>query len=344
MIIYKEGNIFDAHTDAIINTVNLVGVMGKGIALQFKKRFPENFELYKRAIEDNEIDIGKLFITHTPNLFFKYIINFPTKKHWKNPSQYEYVEKGMQDLIQKIKELKIKSVAIPPLGAGNGKLEWERVKLIIEKYVSQLPDVEFLIYEPQKKFEDINQVKNPKAHLTEHRALLLGAFYAYDDGSDSLTLLAAQKIAYFFQRLKQPLRLKYEKGWYGPYAHNLHKVLEVLNGKYISFRTENVKPNNVVHLNYERKEEVINYIDNLEEDQKIAYYKLLAFIKGFETPFSLELLGSVDWVLTEDASLTSAEVLEDIQQWTKRKKKLMKQNHIEVAYQHLMEYKKELNY
>lgn len=104
MINYKTGDIFDSQVDAIINTVNLVGVMGKGIALQFKKRFPDNFELYKKAINDNNIGIGKLFVTETPNIFFRYIINFPTKKHWRNNAQYSYIEEGMKDLIKVIQE------------------------------------------------------------------------------------------------------------------------------------------------------------------------------------------------------------------------------------------------
>lgn len=343
MIKYQKGDLFDAQTEAIVNTVNTVGVMGKGIALQFKKRFPANYEAYLKAIADKKIDIGMLFVTESPSLFYKYIINFPTKKHWRNPSRYEFVEKGMQDLVQIIQENDIRSIAIPPLGAGNGKLDWERVKPIIEKYAHDLPDVEFFIYEPQAHFQSRDKIRNPTAQLTESRALLLKAFYAYDAHSDDLTLLAAQKIAYFFQRFKQPLRLQYEKGWYGPYSHNLNKVLQVINGSYIDYNNTKNTPANVITLNYDRKAEVDSFVDALDESKKSSFLQLREFIKGFETPFSLELLATVDWILRANPTYSSDEVYHDIQNWTRRKADIIKRYHVTVAYGHLQKYEQELN-
>ena len=129
MIQYVEGNILESDAMALVNTVNLVGVMGKGIALQFKKQFPINFKLYKKACEENTIGIGKLLVTKEQTVFGeKIIINFPTKKDWRKSSEYSYIEDGLDDLIRIIGEYHIKSVAIPPLGAGNGGLHWEIVK------------------------------------------------------------------------------------------------------------------------------------------------------------------------------------------------------------------------
>lgn len=338
-----KGDMFEAQTEAIVNTVNTVGVMGKGVALQFKKRYPDNFNSYLKAIEDNNIDIGKLFVTNAPSLFHKYIINFPTKKHWRHPSKYEYVEKGMIDLIRIIEEKDIRSVAIPPLGAGNGKLDWRKVKPIIEKYAQKLPDVEFLIFVPQDRFKSRDNIKNQNAKLTNTRALLLMAFFNYDSQSDELTLLAAQKIAYFFQRFNQPMRLKYTKGWYGPYSHNLNKVLQAMNGVYITYNSANVTPANIIELNYKKQSEIIQYTNSLDAADMVAYHKLYDFMSGFETPFSLELLATVDWILRKHPEFNADEVYADIQNWTRRKAEIIKKHHVTVAFNHLQKYEQDLN-
>ncbi|MEZ4850826.1 MAG: macro domain-containing protein, partial [Bacteroidia bacterium] len=242
MIRYTTGDIFDAKTEAIINTVNTVGVMGKGIALQFKKRFPANFEQYRQACDAKNFHIGDLLITENNSLFFKYIINFPTKKHWRNPSQYSFIEAGLKALLEKVQELQIQSVAIPPLGAGNGKLEWEKVKSLIHTYLSQAPEVEWVIYEPQARFEQRDNSKKKQANLTPVRAMLLRAFADYEQVDASLNLLVSQKLAYFLQRFGEPLRLNYQKGWYGPYAPVLNKVLQAMNGIYIDYHAGKDKP------------------------------------------------------------------------------------------------------
>ena len=133
MIRYITGNILESNAKALINTVNTVGVMGKGIALQFKKAYHNNFKTYVEACKRNEIEIGKLLVTKDSNLNSgeKYIINFPTKKDWRKPSEYYFIESGLDDLIRVLNENKIDSVAIPPLGAGNGGREWEKGKKII---------------------------------------------------------------------------------------------------------------------------------------------------------------------------------------------------------------------
>jgi O-acetyl-ADP-ribose deacetylase (regulator of RNase III) len=126
---FATGNLLEFKTDALVNTVNCVGIMGKGIALQFKKKFPENFKQYERACRSGEVQLGKMFIVPTNNLSEPhYIINFPTKDHWRNPSRLESIATGLQDLVAQVKKLNIKSIAIPPLGCGNGGLEWSEVR------------------------------------------------------------------------------------------------------------------------------------------------------------------------------------------------------------------------
>lgn len=338
MIRYTKGDIFDAQTDAIVNTVNTVGIMGKGIALQFKQRFPENYTIYKAACDEQKLNIGELLITPHHSLFFKYIINFPTKKDWKHPSKYEYIEQGLATLVEKIKEFDIKSIALPPLGAGNGKLDWEKVKPIIERYLAPLSDVSVVVYEPQEVFQERDNIKAVRASLTPVRALLLHVFYQYQKADTNLNLLVIQKLAYFLQRFGEPLRLQYTKGWYGPYASNLNKVLQAINGTYIKYQAQNDSPINAVELFESKKTEIENQLQTISEAQHQRLNTLLSFIDGFQTPFSLEILATVDWILQENPEFSQEEVYHQIGNWTKRKAELIKPYHVAVAYQQLVDF------
>lgn len=145
---FKTGNIFDSDAEALVNTVNTIGVMGKGVALQFIERFPTNFKLYAAACKKEEVEIGKMFITATNSLLNpKWIINFPTKKHWIDKSSYSFIELGLDDLVGQIENLDIKSIAIPALGAGLGGLDWDTVKTIIENTLHDL-NIDITIFEP----------------------------------------------------------------------------------------------------------------------------------------------------------------------------------------------------
>ncbi|WP_338815028.1 macro domain-containing protein [Bernardetia sp. Wsw4-3y2] len=150
---YTKGNILESNTEVIINPVNTVGVMGKGLALQFKQKFPTNYKIYKEACKNKTIDIGKLLLVsdfkNESNLERKqFIINFPTKKHWRNPSKIEYIEEGLKDLVRIIETQKFESMAIPALGCGLGGLEWEDVRFLLEKYLEKIEGIKITIYEP----------------------------------------------------------------------------------------------------------------------------------------------------------------------------------------------------
>lgn len=338
MIRYTTGDIFDAQTDAIINTVNTVGVMGKGIALQFKQRFPANFAVYKQACEEGSFQIGDLLITEGDSLFFKYIVNFPTKKHWRQPSQYEYIERGLKSLVKQIPELDIRSIAIPALGAGNGKLDWVKVKAMIEHHLSALTEIDVVIYEPQGRFEARDISGKKPVSLTPVRAMLLKAFADYDQVDASLNLLVAQKLAYFLQRLGQPLRLTYQKGWYGPYAPVLNKVLQAINGTYLQYDAHKDQPDTRILLIAEKEPEINQHLNLLNQEQQLYAERLAHFVARFETPFSLELLATVDWILQEQPDLTPEQIHQEIGQWTRRKAELIQVRHVQVAHAHLKGY------
>jgi O-acetyl-ADP-ribose deacetylase (regulator of RNase III) len=160
---YVVGNLLDANTQALVNTVNTVGVMGKGIALQFKAKFPVNFKAYAAACKKGEVKIGKMLVVKERDLNGeKLIVNFPTKTEWYKKSHYDFIEEGLIDLIKVITEYKINSVAIPPLGCGNGGLKWEKVKVLMEKYLGVLTDVEIHVYEPNDAVKEILQKENKR--------------------------------------------------------------------------------------------------------------------------------------------------------------------------------------
>lgn len=219
MIHYIKGNLLDSKAEALVNTVNTVGVMGKGVALQFKQQFPENTKLYTKAAKEGTIDIGKLLVTKDTSLHSreKIIINFPTKTDWRKPSEYYYIEKGLEDLVQIVKDRHIKSLALPPLGAGNGGLSWMRVKQILERHLSVFDDVEIYIYEPTNAIEEA--LKKERAKLTPARAMLLDVLYDIVKNGEFISEFAAEKVAYFLQRFgaKDVFKLNYTPNFYGPY-------------------------------------------------------------------------------------------------------------------------------
>ncbi len=336
MFTYVKGNIILANAEALVNTVNCVGIMGKGIALQFKKAFPETyFNAYKKACRTGELKPGKVQVWATGSFVNpKYIINFPTKMHWKAKSKYEYIESGLETLKQEIKRLGIRSIAIPPLGSGLGGLEWAKVKKMIEKALSDMPDVEVLVYEPQgAPAADEMPVKKEKPKMTLARALFIKLMQFYSRHAYRLTLLEIQKLAYFLQEAGIPLRLNYVKHYYGPYAHNLNKVLEVMEGHFIRGYGDTQKPDVEISLLPEAVQKADTFLErNREAKQKLE--KVMRLVEGFETPYGMELLASVHWILKHDGKTDAVKAM---QNWSERKRQQFKPEHIRIAVQRLKE-------
>lgn len=336
MINYTKGNIIQADVEALVNTVNTVGIMGKGIALAFKKAFPNNFKIYKQLCEDKKFDIGDLLITNTGLTRPKFIVNFPTKNHWRSRSKIEFIEIGMKELVKEIKERQIKSIAIPPLGCGNGGLNWNEVKTVILRELEEVGnDVEVIIYEPGYNNQEIKTKK--QITLTPARAMLLSSLRNYQVLGYTINLLVIQKIAYFLQRFGEPLNLQYEKGYYGPYSLRLQHLAKYLNGYFLSFKHEATKPGTPVYLRNMDKVELYNK-ENLTSEQNSRLKEVQSLIEGFESPYGLELLATVDFIYQKEEIEDTDKIIEEIGNWTKRKKKLMKPYHIKVAHQRLKEY------
>lgn len=324
MIHYTIGNLLEAEADALVNTVNTVGVMGKGIALMFKERFPRNMAAYTRACKQGEVVTGKMFVTETGELMGpKWIINFPTKQHWRSPSKMEWIEAGLEDLRRIIIDRQLKSVAIPPLGAGNGGLNWYEVKPLLERVLGDLEDVDILVYEPTSTYQNISK-KSGVQKLTPARAMIAELVQRYWVMGMDCSLLEIQKLAWFLQRviesqgLKNELKLSFEPNFYGPYANNLDHLLNSLDGSYLKAdkRIPDCSPSDIIAFNDSKKEYVEAFLNSEARDYLPAMEKAVEVIDGFESPYGMELLSTVDWLLTNGGcDFTLESIKEGIARW-----------------------------
>ncbi|HOE10748.1 MAG TPA: macro domain-containing protein [bacterium] len=340
MIEILRGNLLDADVEALVNTVNTVGVMGKGIALQFKKAFPENFDAYKRACDRKEVQSGKMFVYSTGSMVNpRFIINFPTKCHWRDRSRMQDIEEGLRDLVRVISRNGIRSVALPPLGCGNGGLNWDEVRSRIQEMLEDLQSVRILLYEPAgAPHPDRMRVATKTPKMTPSRAAILAILYRYAIPGYRLSMLEVQKLAYFLQETGEPLRLNFTANQYGPYAEALHHVLQRMEGHFIrgyGDRSQKaLEPTILVLPEAIRKTE--EFLAGQKETQD-RVDRVTQLIEGFETPYCLEMLATIHWISKENpAEVVSAEKsVESVWNWNERKRKLFKADHIRVAWQQL---------
>ena len=323
--------------DVIVNTVNCVGVMGKGIALQFKKKWPENYKLYAKACKDKQVSIGKMFVYDAGALATpKYIINFPTKDHWRGNSKVEYITTGLVDLIHQIKELQIKSIAIPPLGCGNGGLEWDVVKDLIYKAFEEIPNVEVYLFEPSgTPAAKTMEVRTSRPRMTAGRAALLKALETYRSLNYGLSKLEVQKLAYFLQEAGEDLKLQFVQHTYGPYAESLRHALDRMDGHFIFGLGDGVVESEIAPSESALQEanEFIRQSGN--EDLLERINRLASLIEGYQSLYGMELLSTVHWVVSQHGAKNKDAAIEAVHQWSGRKKNLMKPEHIAVAWNHL---------
>lgn len=337
MINFKTGNLLESDTEALVNTVNCVGVMGKGIALQFKQAFPDNFKKYETACRSKTVRPGKMFIVST-NSFInpKYIINFPTKRHWKGQSKMEDIELGLKDLVLEVERLGIQSIAIPPLGCGNGGLDWNQIRPKIVKAFEKLPQVDVYLYgQAGSPLPDNVVIGTNRPQLTRARALFIALMKEYAVPGYRLSLLEIQKLAYFLQELGEPLKLNFVGHKYGPYADNLNHVLQKLEGHYIRGYGDRSSVAQV-YLLPDAAEEADQFLaDKRDSIERLEEVKQI--IWGFESPYGLELLSTVHWVLKNNPGTESSsqEVVRLVHEWNERKKNLFCEDHIVKAWKHL---------
>jgi O-acetyl-ADP-ribose deacetylase (regulator of RNase III) len=352
MIRYTTGNLLDAPVDALVNTVNEKGVMGKGIALMFREGFPESARVYEQAAKRGEVRVGKVLVTEEHRLGGpRWIIHFPTKQHWRNPSKLGWVRDGLTDLVRVIAELQIASIALPPLGAGNGKLPWPQVRAEIERALGALGGVDVLVFEPASEY-----LNTPKAtgvqSLTPARALIAEIIRRYSVLGMECSLIEVQKLAWFLQRsirslaLPDPLRLEFKADKYGPYADALRHLLNGLDGSYLhgAKRMADSGPFDPIWADVGRGAEVETFMQSQAAVTYVpALTKATAVIDGFESPLGMELLATVDWCLFErKAAPTIDGVRRILERWPgtpeagERKQRLFSDRMIELALNRLV--------
>jgi O-acetyl-ADP-ribose deacetylase (regulator of RNase III) len=320
MIEFTTGDILQANAEALVNTVNCVGIMGRGIALQFKNEFPENFKAYQVACAREEVRPGRMFVFEMQTLTNpKFIINFPTKRHWKGKSRMEDIDAGLKALVEEIHHREIRSIAIPPLGSGLGGLNWAEVRPRIEAALGDIENLQVTVFEPNSAPVATRSREVPL--MTPGRAALVVLMNRYLSGlmDPFVTLIELQKLMYFMQEAGEPLRLHYLKHRYGPYADNLRHVLTKIEGHFVSgYRDGGDAPDKQLELVPGAVSEAEAFLaeDTATRSRLDRVGKL---VEGFETPFGLELLATVHWVCTREHSADIKAATESTHAWSKRK-------------------------
>lgn len=324
MIEHISGDVLKCEADALVNTVNCVGVMGRGIALQFKNTFPENFKAYAAACKREAVQPGRMFVYETGQLMPpRFIVNFPTKRHWRGKSRIKDIETGLVDLVKVIRDKGIRSIAIPPLGAGLGGLDWNEVRPRIERALEELQDVQVLIYEPNgapasDKMAHVREVPP----MTIGRAALVELIHCYLGGllDPFVTLLEVHKLMYFMQEAGEPLRLKYVKAPFGPYAENLSHVLHAVEGHLIAgYADGGDAPDKSLSLVPGAVEEARGFLEQ-HEISRARFERVTRLVEGFESPFGLELLATVHWVISREGATCPDSVARRVYGWNARKR------------------------
>lgn len=353
MIRFTQGNLLDADTDALVNTVNTVGVMGKGVALMFKEAFPDNYRRYEAACAAKGLHIGKMFVTERDDLYGpKWIINFPTKAHWRFPSKLEWIAKGLDDLKEVVQDKGIKSIALPPLGAGNGGLDWEEVRSLIVEKLSELKSVSVVIYEPTRQYQNVAK-RSGVEKLTPARALIAELVRRYSILGIDCSLLEVQKLGYFAERFAEKLSLssmKFEFGAnkYGPYSDKLKHLLNSLDGSYLHCdkRLGDAGPFEPIRFDDTKKDLVSVYFTAPEaKPYRSVLESTSNLIDGFESPHGMELLATVDWLVHHEKTRPEVgEIRSRLSDWPggkeagERKRQLFEDRTVKIALEALKEH------
>ena len=340
MIEYRTGDILREEAEALVNTVNCVGVMGRGIALQFKRAFPENFKAYVAQCKRNAMQPGSMFVFETGQLTSpRYIINFPTKRHWRGKSRIEDIESGSAALAEEIRSRNIRSIAIPPLGSGLGGLNWPEVRVRLETALKEFEDVKIIIFEPGGGTPDERSNRSSDVpEMTSGRAALVGLMDCYLRGllDPFVTLLEAHKLMYFMQIVGEPLSLRFTKGHYGPYADNLRHVLHAIEGHLVSGYVDGGDvPGKELKLVPGGIEEARTFLEQ-HADTRARFARVTDLVEGFESPFGLELFSTVHWVAREQNPQTLDDLVTHTYAWNERKRQFSRRQ-IKLAFEVLSE-------
>lgn len=335
----KHGDILATDTEALVNTVNCKGVMGRGLALQFKRRFPENFRAYRAECEAGRMEVGRVHVFETERITPRFIINFPTKNHWRSKSRITDIAEGLASLRDEARRIGIKSIAIPALGCDLGGLDWDEVRPLIEATVESIPGLRAELYSPNPSAgSEPSKPKRPVG-MTRARAVLALLTDSYLRAGVGLfiTNLEVQKLMYFMQVAGEPLRLDPTKGAYGPYLTRLRFVLRDMNGTFITgYKEVGDNPGDELRLSEIAKPAAERWLANNEET-RTRIERVVSLVEGFESQLGLEALSTVHWIATEARSTDLDDIIHGVKSWSTRKSEIMNRWRIEVCLNRLIE-------
>lgn len=323
--------------DAIVNTVNCVGVMGKGIALQFKNKWSENFRAYEAACKAGEVKPGRMFVFDSGGLVKpNFIINFPTKRNWRGKSKIEDIKSGLKDLVSQVRRLGIRSIAIPPLGCGNGGLDWDEVRPLIEAAFKDMPDVDVRLFEPLGGPEAKSmEVRTERPNMTRGRAAMLLVLETYKELNYGLSKIEVQKLAYFLQEGGESLKLQFAKHEYGPYSDALRHVLNRMNGHFIHGVGDGVVDAEI-DPDARALDEARTFVGKEGgKDLHERIERVARLIEGFQSPYGMELLATVHWIAHHNNIETLDDAIRAVAEWSPRKRELLRPAHISAAWNRL---------
>lgn len=329
----RKGNLLEADVDALVNTVNTKGVMGKGIALQFKRAFPDNYKAYRAACEAGEVQLGRMFVTAGRLVNPRVIINFPTKGHWRSRSRLQDIETGLQDLRRVIADYDVRSLALPPLGCGLGGLAWGEVRPLIEAALGDLP-VQALVFEPSGPPAPESMVdRRQPLRMTPGRAAFIGLLDRYLMPGDSASPLVVQKLLYFLQEAGEPLKLTFAKERYGPYADQVRHAVVGMEGQFVTGFGDGTGSGEIRLLPGARAKAAP--LLQRHPETSARFDRVADLIDGFETPYGLELLATTHWVAKHEGAKDSEGAAKLIRAWSDRKSRLFTTGHITMAWKQL---------
>lgn len=323
MIKFETGNILDSSAQCLVNTVNCEGFMGKGIAYQFKERFPENNKNYVKACKSGVFTVGKILFFSENN---KLIANFPTKNKWREKSQYSYIETGLQKLKAGIIEKNLKSIAIPPLGCGNGGLDWNLVKMMVTDQLSDLAS-EIIIYEPSKLFTP--KIEVPKMTASH---LILMKLKSYIP-SKQFNKMRLQKAAFFLNIFSGTDYFKFEEYKFGPYSHPIEILSQHIKAFQDTYHVTTTGAEEILYNNI-----ISNSVKETVEKYKLSILKATSFINSIESDKELEIVATNIAIIYLNPTFNDDEIVNYfLNNWPKYCRERFSEDEIKMSIKRLLE-------
>ncbi|MDE6730834.1 MAG: macro domain-containing protein [Oscillospiraceae bacterium] len=327
MFHFVTGDLLQSDAYALVNTVNCEGYMGKGIAYQFKLRFPEMNTAYVKKCKGGELVPGTLHCYETENHL---IINFPTKNKWREKSRIEYISSGLEELVNQIQSRQISSIAIPPLGSGNGGLNWSEVKkLMLAKLKSIEKTTEIYIYEPSRNYQ---AVASAEPQLSPSALILMKMKFALDQ--NHFNDICLQKTAYFMNILSQKEYFHFKKANYGPYDHSIDVICRNIKEFQTYYNVDSTE---------KAYEILLKKLISQSVEEKLSYYtpyieKAATFTNHFETTKDVEGAATVLFIIQKQQGIKKYDIIRQFKNWSEEKAARFSENEILNAIQSLESY------